>query len=311
MSNRVGVALSLAMLTVGCNFGGHHHGGGDAGTTGPLTLAPLSSLQTVATAESAEGSQPGMISMRGKPVGTVAYFSLPLSFEANQGQTDQRVNFLSRGSAYTLFLTSDEAVLQLRAEAKQHAGAVLRMRLLGGNRHADVRGWDELPGKTNYFIGKDPGKWHTNVPTYGKVEYRGIYPGVDLVYYGNQGQLEYDFVVSPSADPNSIAIQFDGAPVEIDSAGDLVLHANGGDVRFHRPVAYQAVQDHVRDGAGNKRFIESRFVLQGTNKVAFELASYDHSRPLVIDPVLVYSTYLGGSFPDTPFAVAVDSTGAA
>jgi len=268
-------------------------------------------LQMVAAAGSAQGSQPGMASTRGKPVGTAAYLSLPLSFEANEGQTDPRVNFLSRGSAYTLFLTSEQAVLQLRAETEKHTGAVLRMRLLGANKHAEVRGWDELPGKTNYFIGRDPAKWHTNVPTYGKVEYNGIYPGVDLVYYGNQGQLEYDFVVSPSADPNCIAIQFDGAPVEIDSAGDLLLHANGGDVRFHRPVAYQAVQDNVRDKAGNKRFIDSRFVLRGPDKVTFELAPYDHSQPLVIDPVLVYSTYLGGSFPDEPLAVAVDSTGAA
>jgi len=312
MSDHVAAAPLLTILAVAFSFGSHLQGGDSAvGATRPFMLPPLSSMQTVATRLSTQGSQPGISSMPGKSVATLGYLSLPLSFEANQGQTDPHVSFLSRGNAYTLFLTSEEAVLQLRAAAKQHAGAVLRMRLLGANRHADVRGLDELPGKTNYFIGRDPGKWHTNVPTYDKVEYNSVYPGVDLVYYGNQGQLEYDFVVSPSADPSSIAIQFDGASVEIDLVGDLVLHTNGGDVRFHRPVAYQIVQDEMRNGAGNKRFIDSHFILRGTEKVGFELAPYDHSQPLVIDPVLVYSTYLGGSFPDTPFAVAVDSTGAA
>ena len=121
--------------------------------------------------------------------------------------------------------------------------------------------------------------------------YEGIYPGVDLIYLGNQGQLEYDFVVSPWSDSSSIAIKFDGASAEINSSGDLVLHNKGGEIRFRRPVAYQSQH-------GDKHFVDSRFVLHGTNKIAFEVASYDHSRPLVIDPVLVYSTYLGGSSTD-------------
>ena len=263
--------------------------------------ALLCSLQVTVSAVSACGSQ--------FPAASISRISLPLSFEANQGQTDSRVNFLSRGSEYTLFLTSEEAVLQLRAHAKENDGAVLRMRLLGANQHADARGWDELAGKINYFIGRDPAKWHTNVPTYGKVGYNGVYPGVDLVYYGNQGQLEYDFIVSPWADPNSISIQFDSAAAEIDSAGDLLLQIEGGQVRFHRPVAYQSVLDEQHVGK-TKRFIDSRFVLLGTNRITFQLSPYDHSRPIVIDPLLVYSTYLGGSFPDEPLAVAVDSTGA-
>jgi len=243
--------------------------------------------------------------------GAAVDFSLPLSFEANQGQTDPHVNFLSRGSAYTLFLTSGEAVLSLRPDEKHDAGAVLWMRLLGAKKHLPVHGRDELAGKTNYFIGRDPSKWHTNVPTYGKVEYRDVYPGVDLVYYGNQGQLEYDFVLTPGADPNSIAIQFDGAAAEIDSTGDLAVRTGGVSVRFRRPVAYQLTPNTERNGGKKKRFVGSRFVLREPNIASFELSSYDRSRPVVIDPVLVYSTYLGGSFPDNPFAVAVDSTGAA
>jgi hypothetical protein len=152
------------------------------------------------------------------------YDQLPLSFEANQGQTDPRVQFMSRGRSYTLFLTSTGALLQLRGNAKENDGAVLRMKLLGANKHPAARGEDEFEEKANYFIGNTPAKWHTNVPTYGKVRYEGIYPGVDLIYYGNQGHLEYDFFVSPWTDANSIAIKFDGASAEIDSAGDLVLH---------------------------------------------------------------------------------------
>jgi hypothetical protein len=238
------------------------------------------------------------------------YDQLPLSFEANQGQTDPAVKFLSRGGSYNLFLTSSGAVLQLRGNTKGNEGAVLRMKLLGANEHPMARGENELEGKANYFIGNDPSRWHTNVPTYGKVKYEGIYPGVDLIYYGNQGQLEYDFVVSPRTDFSSIAIKFDGASAEIDSSADLVLHTKGGEVHFLRPVAYQSVEANERS-AGKKHFIDSRFVLRGNNQIGFELAGYDRSRPLVIDPVLVYSTYLGGSFPDAAYSVAVDSSGSA
>ena len=236
------------------------------------------------------------------------YGSLPLSFEANQGQTDSRVNFLSRGSAYTVFLTSEEAVLQLRSNSESN-GAVLRMRLLGANSHAIAKGENKLPGKTNYFIGKDRARWHANVPTFSRVEYNGVYPGVNLVYHGNQGQLEYDLIVAPWADPDSISIQFEGAPLEIDSAGDLLL--DGEEIRFHRPVAYQYARDNEGTETRNRRFVDSHFVLRGKNRIGFELAPYDHTRPLVIDPVLVYSTYLGGSFPDQALAVAVDSAGSA
>src|SRR5437764_2696641 len=206
------------------------------------------------------------------------YGELPLSFEANHGQTDGRVRFLSRGSGYTLFLTGDEAVLSLKS---QKAGArsqnkkrpwsvvsgqlrktkttdqglrttdVLRMKLMGANRAAKVTALDELPGKTNYFIGNDPKKWRTGVPTYGKVKYEGVYPGVDLVYYGNQRQLEYDFVVAPGADPKTITLAVGAGlsphdhsgsvkpPLRIDASGDLVVEAEGGEVRFHKPVVYQ------------------------------------------------------------------------
>ena len=265
-------------------------------------------LQTTVCTASAGSSQQGMASISQEQSGLATYVTMPLSFEPNEGQTDSRVKFLSRGGANTLFLTNEEAVLQLRGSGKEKDGAVLRMKFLGANQRVAVQGSDVMPGKTNYFIGRDTSKWHTNVPTYGKVEYNGIYPGVDLIFYGNQGQLEYDFVLSPGADPDVIALQFDSA-ADIDSAGDLLLHSAGGDVRFRRPMAYQSISDNEQRGSGNKRLIQSRFVLRESNKVTLEVAPYDHSRPLVIDPVLVYSSYLGGSFPDDPFGITVDSSG--
>ncbi|TMI11754.1 MAG: hypothetical protein E6H40_03915, partial [Betaproteobacteria bacterium] len=153
--------------------------------------------------------------------------------------------------------------------------------------------------------GKDPAKWRTNVPTYAKVHYRAVYPGIDLVYYGNQRQLEYDFVVAPGADPNRIVLGFQGAErLEINAEGELVLHAGGEVIHQRVPVIYQEI-----DGVRTK--IEGRYVLKDAHRVGFQVAAYDPSRPLVIDPTLVYSTYLGGSGGDVGHGIAVDAAGAA
>ena len=250
------------------------------------------------------------------------YGNLPLSFEANHGQSDSKVKFLSRGSGYSLFLTSNEAVLVLsQSEAdenrkascvapasvrtKHRKSAVVRMTLVQANPQSQAAGHDALPGKSNYFIGNDPAKWRTNIPTYAKVRYEGVYPGVDLVYYGNQGQLEYDFVVAPGADPRLVTLAFEGArEVHIDARGELVLGVEGGEVRQHKPVVYQEV-------AGVKQEVAGRYVMKGTRQVGFRVAAYDASRPLIIDPVLVYSTYLGGSDVDGGFGIAVDDAGSA
>ena len=219
------------------------------------------------------------------PTGRIrhALAGLPLSFEPNLGQADPRVKFLSRGRGYTLFLTKDQAVLETQESGEEgrlwsvargpllsdrnskfetrnsaalrapnsnpESPLVLRLRLLGANAGAKVTGHDELPGKSNYFIGKDPTKWHTHIPTYGRVRFASIYPGVDLVYYGEQnGQLEYDFVLAPGADPKRISLAI-GAEAEIGgklkalriaSNGDLVVHLPGGELRLRRPVVYQA-----------------------------------------------------------------------
>lgn len=234
----------------------------------------------------------------------VNFGKVPLSFEANRGQSDARVDYLSRGKGYTLLLTGDQAVLRLETAAPPAArSATLRMKLLGASGTATAAGLDRLPGVANYFRGRDPSTWHTGIPTYQKVKYTGVYPGVDLVYYGNQGRLEHDFIVAPGADPAKMILSFEGARPRIDRQGDLCLTIEGSEVRFQKPVVYQAA-------GGGKWNVDGRYVLDG-NRVRFELGAYDHSRDLVIDPLLVYGTYLGGSFYNYGTGIAVDSQGSA
>jgi uncharacterized repeat protein (TIGR01451 family) len=245
--------------------------------------------------------------------------SLPIFFEPNQGQTDPRVKFLARGSGYGLFLTADEAVLEIQSHVETRLAAsqdgnqpaavghqpstggpqlearsskleaqvsIIRMHLEGANPDAKIAGSEPLPGKSNYFIGNDPTKWRRNIPQYARVNYKAVYPGVDLVYYGNQGQLEYDFRVAPGADPSRIALKFDGASTRLEK-GDLVLSTRAGDIRFHAPYVYQ------QDG-GSRRTVDGRFRQLADNKIGFEIGAYDRSRELVIDPTLFYSTFIGG-----------------
>src|SRR3989454_7864660 len=237
-----------------------------AGVKGMILLLALA-LVSCAPAPATRAST--AIPQASKPQVLAAYGKLPLSFEANQGQTDPKAKFLSRGRGYTLFLTSTEAVLTLTkadahakrrisgearlVEPEKRAGTVLRMKFLGANPTPRVTGVEELRGRSNYFIGNDPAKWRANVPTYAKVEYRGIYPGVNLVYYGSQRQLEHDFVVSPGADPGAITLVFEGMDdVTIDALGELVLRADGGEVRLRKPFVYQ-------DHDGQRAMIPTRY----------------------------------------------------
>jgi hypothetical protein len=178
------------------------------------------------------------------------------------------------------------------------------MQFVGSNHAAQVVGQDELPGKVNYYLGKDTSTWHTNIPTFARVEYQNVYPGIDLAYYGKQQQLEYDFIVAPGADPRAITLGFTGADrVTIDEQGDLVLHSAGGDVRQHRPFLYQEVGGVRQEVAGN-------FEFRGDGQVGFRVDAYDTSRPLIIDPpVYIYSSYLGGAGNDAGFGIAVDGNG--
>jgi uncharacterized repeat protein (TIGR01451 family) len=229
------------------------------------------------------------------------YGRLPLMFEPNQGQTDARVRFLARGSGYGLYLTAHDAVLALQnssTESRHPAPrtSVVSMKLVGANSSTEPTGDVQLPGKSNYLIGNDPRKWHRGIPQFARVRYRNVYPGIDLVYYGNQGRLEYDFEVAPGSDPGRVALRFQGAEnhgsrnLKIDAAGDLVLAVSGSDVRLQAPRAYQRFGVEERSVAG-------RFELRGKEKdeVGFQLGAYDRNRTLIIDPKLTYSTYLGGS----------------
>jgi hypothetical protein len=255
-----------------------------------------------------------------------SYGKLPMSFEANRGQTDGEVRFLTRGHGYAMFLTSDGAVMEMRApgkENKQSGGvhgaaaesrergiksgrsAILQMRLVGANRDARVLGGGELPGKSNYFIGNDPRQWRIDVPNYSRVKYESVYPGVDLVYYGNQGQLESDFIVAAGADAGAIRLRIEGAQrMRINRDGDLEMKIDGSRVLLEKPVVYQR-----SEGQPEKRIVAGRYTMQGKHEVGFEVASYDKSEPLIIDPVLRYSTYLGGSSYDNGISIAADAAG--
>jgi len=223
------------------------------------------------------------------------YAKLPLSFEVNQGQTNAQVKFLSKGSGYSLFLTPTEAVLALRTTA-------LHMQLLGANRQPQVTGLEPLPGKVNYFLGNDPKQWRTNIPTYAKVQYQQVYPGVDLVYYGNPQQLEYDFVLAPATDPNTVKLAFSGADqLEVDAQGNLVLQTAGEQVQLHKPLVYQEV-DGVRQIVKGSYVLKQRFV-------SFRVEDYDPKIQLIIDPVLAYSTYLGSNGGEDGYHIDVDAKG--
>jgi len=234
------------------------------------------------------------------------FSKLPLAFERNQGQADSRVAFMAHGIAYSVFLTKQEAVLDLSGpEGRRH---VLRMGLASANPSPAISGLDQVSGQSNYLIGNDRTKWHTGIPSFGRVRYEAVYPGIDLVYYGNRGQLEYDFVAAPGSDPSRIRLRFAGARrMRVAADGDLVLTAGSEEIRLRKPVVYQA----PADGAGGRRTeVGGRFVLRGANEAGFQLAGYDRSQALVIDPAIVRSTYLGGHGKDIGYSIAVDAQGA-
>jgi hypothetical protein len=282
------------------------------------TLASILLTAVVGTTlSSAQQSGAAQTAPRSEQVGA-RYGQLPLTFEANRGQTAGQVKFLSRGKGYTAFLTTGGMVLTLRPSrvvttskaANQHssvsgqtASTTLQFQLLGANKNPAVVGENLQLGKVNYFFGNDPSQWHTNLPTYAQVRYKNVYPGIDLIYYGNHQQLEYDFAVAPGADPRKIQFQIGGAShIQVDAEGNLILNTNNGELHFKTPIVYQ-------ESNGQRVPVEGGYILKDSTHVGFQVATYDSSKSLVIDPVLVYSTYLGGSGTDQPSGIAVDSTG--
>jgi hypothetical protein len=245
--------------------------------------------------------------------------ALPLNFELNQGQTHQRVKFLARSNGYVLFLTATEAVMALDNPAAHRKGkenldvrdeekarpprSIVRMKLEGANRAPQIEGLEQLPARSNYFAGPDQSAWHTNITNYARVRYAQVYPGIDMVYYGNGRRLEYDFIVAPGSDPELIEMAFGGIKTfEISRMGDVVLSTQQGNMLQSRPTAYQEID-------GVKEQVPVDYVAKDGHRLGFQLGAYDQSRPLIIDPVLAYSTYLGGSGFDQGYAIAVDSLG--
>jgi hypothetical protein len=240
-----------------------------------------------------------------------AFAKLPLQFERNDGQTAREVAYLSRGNGSTLFLTSTEAVLSLRDRKGRDAKtAVLRLRMVGANANPAIAGEEPLPGKMHYFVGNDPSQWRTGVSTYRRVRYHDVWPGIDLAWHGTQNALEYDFIVAPGVDPSEIRLQVDGAKrLRIDASGNLIARTAAGDVVQHAPVLYTIDGLAQQDGPEGRTPVAGKYVLRGRNEVGFEIGPYDAARTLVIDPVLEYSTFLGGVLNEEAFGVAVDAQG--
>ncbi len=278
--------------------------------TGSLIVFAILSSPSLSAASSSIGSETGKneIGPAVRAAIVKGYGNLPLSFQENKGPVHDSVRYLSRGPGYTLLLSSTEAVLTLQRGSVKPPGRLepvegeqIRIRCLGTNPEAKITGTDELPGKSNYFIGTDPANWRTDVSNYAKVKIEGLYPGTDLVYYGNRQQLEFDWIVKPGADPKAIRFAVEGdAGHRLDAEGNLILDEKG-DLRLNRPMIYQA-------GTGSRTEIAGGYVLFGNRDVGFRLDNYDPRLPLVIDPVLSYSTFLGGSMAHG-YAIAVDSSG--
>jgi len=315
----IGVVLCLCVVVLALISGKSRRGGAKTAATKPAisqhgAIRPALGQPTVT-------ETPSVASV------SRAYAKLPLAFQPNQGQVNAEAKYVARGDSYTLFLTPLEVVLLLKkhppevqisggtfaklasaAEPQSSTGraaVALRVKLLGANAAPQLTGSQELLGVSNYFVGNDPAKWRTRIPNYRKVTEREVYPGIDTVYYGTQRQLEYDFMVAPGADPCLIQFAMDGAEyLRTDAQGNLLVGVPGGEVRLHKPVAYQ-------EASGAREEVAANYVLTGSHRVAFKVGNYNPARPLIIDPILSYSTYLSGSNIDGANAIAVAPDGTA
>src|SRR3984885_14241171 len=232
----------------------------------------------------------------------------PLRFEENQGQISSGARFIARGPNYLLEIQAGENRLTW-TEASSERTATVRTRLVGANRNARLEGREPLDAHTSYFLGASQTEWHPAVPNYGRIQASGVYPGVDLVFYGASGKLEYDFVIQPGADPRSIQLDLDGIPeVSIAPDGDLVLRSAAGDVHWKKPLIYQTVG--YQTVGESRKVIPGGFKRIGKHLIGFQIGQYDASRALIIDPVVMnYATYFGGSGNEAPRAIGTDAAG--
>jgi len=282
-----------------------------------LPAIQASAIQASAVAPAMAQESPSAAGAEAKTRAHSLLAGLPLIFEPNLGQgrldpADRRAKFVTRGPGYSLFLGPEGAILSTVSQdrSKPAAGkheashafvSSLQMKLAGANPNASLTGADRLPGKSNYFLGNDPAKWRRGVPQFARVRYENIYPGINLVFYGNQGRLEYDFQVEPGSDPAQAELEFNGAKQLELKDGALVIRSEGGSVQLQAPRVYQEI-------AGRQQPVEGSFVLRGARRAGFAIGPYDHSRELVIDPVLQFATYFGGSGDERATSVAVDGS---
>ena len=267
----------------------------------PMSMLPRVVARPLATAHTSSHEK----TAEAKLTASENYAKLPLRFEANVGQSAKPVKFLTRGSGYTVFLTPTEAVFSLRNQTKKTSRSVLRMKMAGANQNAEIKGEQSLQGKVNYLIGNDKSKWHTGIPTFREVQYRNVWPGVDMVWYGTQNKLEYDFVIKPGSKATAVRLKFEGAEgLRVDEQGNLLMKIGGEEIVQSAPTIYQ-------DQEQGRVNISGKYVIKEKHEVGFEVGSYDVSKPLVIDPILNYSTYIGGESVDVGLGVAADSSGRA
>jgi len=227
---------------------------------------------------------------------------LPIAFEPNQGQSISDAKFLARGRGFSALFKQNEADFVIRSRST--TSGLLRVTLLNASKDAAVSGESRLPGTVNYFAGNESEKWHTGLPTFERVRYARVYPGTDLIYYGNSGKLEFDFELSRGANPEDIQMRFAGARhLRINLKGDLIVSANDGDLSFQKPLIYQPQKNGRRD------LVEGTYLISNADTVRFAVGRYDHSRPLIIDPILNYSTYIGPVADAS--SIAVDQNGEA
>jgi hypothetical protein len=228
---------------------------------------------------------------------------LPLSFETNQGQSSSDAKFLAHGRGFSALFKPNKADLVLTHRNGTHDSICVT--LPDASRRASISGESRLPGTVNYFSGADPRNWHTGLATFKRLRYRGVYPGIDLIYYGSQGRLEFDFELAPGADLNAVHMRFDGSrTVKIDRVGDLVVGGKSGEIKFEKPVIYQPT------ASGGKDLVAGSFEALGKKTIGFAVAAYDPTRPLIIDPILNYSTYIGDGIAEAT-SIAVDQSGEA
>ena len=248
-----------------------------------------------------------------------SFGKIPLHFEPNVGQAAEQVKFVSRGSGYSLMLTANSAVLVLKKSItgdQKPKTNFLKMNFADANPSPEIRAEIELEGRTNYFTGSDSRDWKTDIVNYERVRYADIYDGVDAVFYGNQRQLEYDFVVQPNVSPDKITLNFEGADsLKIADNGDLILQFGDDELRQHKPIVYQEIGGERKEIAANYKIQNPKAKIQNQT-VNFEIGDYDKNQPLIIDPVLSYSTFLGGAFfagaqngTDAGQAIAIDTSG--